>query len=86
MAGQMSSVPASAAPAELGGVKDTTELKGLAVGYFLTRLCPSARRQLLPWVKGSAFVQIGSVYLVITVNCVSRTFLAEGARRFSKAN
>lgn len=73
-------------PAELGGGKDTTKLKGLAVDYFLTRLCPGVRCQLLPWVKGSALVQIGSVYLVITVNCISRTLSAEGARWFSKAN
>ena len=52
MVDQMPSVPASAVPAELGGVKGRTKLKGLAVDELLTRLCPSVRCHLLPWVKG----------------------------------
>lgn len=67
----MPNAPAAAAPAELRGIKDMTKLKGLAIDHLLTRLCPSVRRRLLPWVESSAFIQRGNVYLLITANCRS---------------
>lgn len=86
MVDQMPSVPASAVPVELGGIKYIPNLKGLSVDYLLTRLCPNVRCRLLPCIKGKAIIHVGNVYLVIAANCVSWKLLAEAARRFSKAN
>lgn len=65
------SVPASAVPVEVGGIKYIPNPKGLSVDYLLTRLCPNVRCHLLPCVKGEAFIHTGNVYLAITANCIS---------------
>lgn len=61
----MPSVPAPAVPAELGGVKGRTKLKGLAADKALTGLCPMPGVTPDPGLKVRySFRQVTSTWLL----------------------